>query len=167
MDGENQDPKARSPLVGFGSDSKFSFAVADLTAAYPGRLKSHRRGIALVGGRRALVLDEIEVSKPAELRWTVHVPSEIQLRGERAEITAREEKMAVRVIEPAGAKLEVLPASGPQPEAQARGIARLSFQLAAKPDERIRIAVDLAPHRSGETVPDLTEPIAGLDAWGK
>ena len=44
---------------------------------------------------------------------------------------------------------------------------RRGFRLEAKPEERIRIAVDLAPHPAGETVPDLAEPIAGLDAWGK
>jgi hypothetical protein len=167
LDGENQDPRARSPLVGFGGGPEFPFAVADLTAAYPGRLKSHRRGVTLVKGRRAVVLDEIEVSRPAEVCWTIHVPSEIQLQGDRAEVSARGERLSVRVIEPAGAKLEVLPASGPPPEAQARGIARLCFRFTAKPEERIRIAVDLAPHGPGETVPELAEPIGALEAWGK
>ena len=166
IDGENQDPRARSPLIAFGVDPRFSFAVADLAAAYPKRLAAHRRGLALAGGKTLLVVDELTAAKDESLRWTLHTPKDIALDGRRAEVARGGERLTARILSPEGASFEVLPASGPPPEAQTAEVARLVFRASAKAGEKVRLAVALTPHAAGEPPADVPAEVKPLAEWG-
>jgi heparinase II/III-like protein/uncharacterized protein DUF4962 len=167
LDGENQDPRARSPLIAFGEDARFSFAVADLAAAYPKRLSAHRRGIALAGGKTLLVVDELTAEKDESLRWTLHTAKEIVIRGNQAEAAKGTERLTARILSPPGATFEVLAASGPPPEAQAAEVARLVFRASAKAGEKVRLAVALTPHPESEPPAEVPAEVKPLGEWGK
>ncbi len=167
LKGENQNPQGRAPLIGFGGDPEFPFAIADLKAAYPGKLNSHQRGLALVEGRHLLVVDELELAEPSELHWTLQTAREIQIKGNRAEVLQRGRKLTARILSPEGAKFEVLPSSGPPPQAQSREIARLLFRVPAEANIPVRIAVLLTPHPADQPAPEFSPPPKPLKEWEK
>ena len=77
------------------------------------------------------------------------------------------ERLAVKVLSPQGARLEVLPASGPPPEAQAKDLVRLLFRAPVQPGVPVRLAVALMPHDADAPAPDGDEAVEPLDAWGR
>ncbi len=69
---ELQDVKAVAPIVAFGSAPTRAFAVADLTAAYPGEAQRILRGLAVLDRSRVLIEDEIVAARPGTpLRWAM------------------------------------------------------------------------------------------------
>lgn len=126
--GENQDPKAKAPIVAFSSRTApgrkgrarqllgardAAFAVADLSAAYRSRAKSVFRGVALLDRREVLVQDELVLKKPAEVVWAVHTRAKVEVKGGTALLSQDGKKLLARLLLPReGAAFEVRPAEG-------------------------------------------------------
>ncbi len=120
--------------------------VIDLSDAYRGMAESLGRGVALVGGRRAvLVQDEITLAQPADVAWGMTTEAEIKLLADgSAELTLQGEKMRALALSPAGAALSVESAEQEPPQLRNRGVRRLMVRLSAVSGD-VRIAVLLSP----------------------
>ncbi|HOW19321.1 MAG TPA: heparinase II/III family protein, partial [Phycisphaerae bacterium] len=95
INGENQDPKARAPLVAFGSSPRQAFAVADLSEAYARSAKRVRRGVAMLDRKRVLIQDEIEAAAPLNVEWTMHTTAQVRINGDVALLSVRGKMLCV------------------------------------------------------------------------
>ena len=129
----------------FQTKPSSAHAVIDLTSAYVPAAKQVVRGIALVGGRRAvLVQDEFELDAPADLTWAMTTDAEITLQGDRALLKLKEKELIAHILSPMGAKFTVESAEQPPPQRTNRGVKRLLVHLPGKTGA-VCVAVLLSP----------------------
>jgi hypothetical protein len=159
VDGENQNPKARAPLVAFFSSPGRAFAVADLSIAYAPRVRRAFRGLALLDRRRVLVQDEIEAADiPVELVWNFHTRARVETLGARALLSIGSSRLEARILSPERARFEVVSANPAPPQAQQRDVTNLVVRLPHT--SKVRLAVELSPAGSR-----ATPGIEPLDRW--
>jgi hypothetical protein len=159
---DNQEPKAKAPLIAFSDDPKMSFAVADLTAAYGDRVKAATRGIAMIDRKAVLVQDEITPAAAEELLWGTHTYARITLDGATATLSQSGKTMTARLLEPAGATFEVLSANPPRPQGQQPKVSKLAVRVPKAPaSTSTRIAVLFTP---GEK-PGPAPAVLPLSTW--
>ena len=159
--GANQDRSAKAPIIAFKSSQARAFAVADLSRAYK-QATRWWRGMALLDRTRVLVQDEIELSAPAEVAWTLHTRAAIDAKGATATLRHGESRLHAAILEPEGAAFEVASATPPKPQAQNEGVQRLLIRL---PDvAKTRLAVLLTPYR-GDAPPAARPALEPLAKW--
>lgn len=159
IDGGNQDPSARAPIIAYHSSGERAFAVADLSAAYKTATRVWR-GVALLGRERVLVQDELEAENPTELVWNMHTPAEISLDGASATLTQGEARLRARILSPEGAYFDIRSATPPPPENPNTGIRKLIVRFPEKL-KSVRLAVLLELGALSQAAP----PIEPLNAW--
>lgn len=147
VNGQNQNPKARAPLLAFHSAPEESYAVADLTEGYTPMLRHVRRGIALLNRQAFLVQDEVETNGAADIVWRMHTRAKIDLRGSTALMTLGDQQLEARIIEPGDARFEVIPADPPPPQAQQPDVHCLIIRI-QKLRGNVRLAILLAPAKT-------------------
>ena len=162
LGGQNQDTKAAAPLTAFGTKARGGFAVADLTAAYqPQGATRVRRGVALTGGRRAVLIeDEVAAATPADVVWAMHTRAGIALDGARATLTQGGQTLEARILAPAGATFGAEAISIPPPQHPSPGVRKLTVRLPGVTSARLVIL--LTPGAGPETAPPAVLP---LDRW--
>lgn len=148
--GPDQARTAVAPIIEFESTPDGGRAVVDLSAAYASHARRVRRTFVVHGTSRVTIADEITSDTPAEVWWFAHTPAAVDLSpdGRAARLRLDSERMAVRLEEPPGARLELRPAqplpSSPNPQTQAKN----SFEkLAVRLDgvRQARIVVHFEP----------------------
>ena len=159
IDGQNQETKARAPIVAYRSTAERASAIADLTAGYP-MTKRVWRGVAMLGRKQILIEDEIEAEQPVEIVWSMHTPAQVTIEGKTAGLRMTGAEMTARILSPAGAKFEVAPARpATAEENQNQGINKLSIRLPEKTREtRIVVLFEASTGRpDAPTVIPLTQ----------
>jgi hypothetical protein len=107
IDGRNQVPDVRAPILGSGVEAALQWVVFDLSAAYGEPPGTIRRGAALVG-RQVLIEDEIGPAVSGTVLWTMHVSADpVALAGSTAHFRSGEDCFVARILEPAGASFEL------------------------------------------------------------
>jgi len=143
INGENQPPRARAPIVAFASDRADGRAVADLSAAYP-MAKRVLRGVAMLSRKAVLVQDEIEADAPLDVLWGLVTFAKVDAKGGSAVLEQNGKRLYARVLSPAGATFDTVPANPPKPERQQPDARKLVVRLPEK-TAAARIAVLLSP----------------------
>ncbi len=159
--GQNQDTKATAAITAFHCSQDGAFGICDLGGAYSEFAHSARRGVALLGGSAVLVQDEIQPREGApDLQWGFVTEADARLEGATALLEKDGKTLEVVVLEPVGARLELVSTRAPEPQNQNEGTRRVAFRLpsARRP---IRIAVVFQPGRAEAPAPS----IAPLSAW--
>ncbi|MCD4825719.1 MAG: DUF4962 domain-containing protein [Phycisphaerae bacterium] len=157
---------SRSRIIKYLSTPVRVHAVVDMTKAYRGQAKKVLRGIAMLDRSAVFVQDEI-TSPSGEVRWAMATEAKIKLDGAKATLTQDGKSLRVEILEPAGAKFEIV--SPPPPtrkkERSNKGVSMLVFRV--KPaDKQLRLAVLLTP--IGKNWKQLPVPgIKPLSKWGK
>jgi hypothetical protein len=169
-DDQLQLPDADGAIIAFGSTDNRSFAVADLTSAYPERAKRFLRGVALLDRARVLVQDDIEAPEPeTTLTWQMLTGAQIRLEGRRATLTQNGRTLRVDILTPESARFASRPATPPTTvENQNEGISILFTEIAAPSasvtSNNVRVAVLLTP--MGERWRELPVPeLVPLEEW--
>jgi hypothetical protein len=163
-----QEPAAHAPLLRFASSPERAFAIADLTAAYPGAARQLHRGLALLDRSRVLVQDDASGLAPdVPLTWRMLTAAAVSVASpRRAILTARGRTLHVELLAPATGGFTARPAAPPTAvENPNRGITVLEATLPAAPAVRdTRIAILITP--VGESWPALPPPaIVPLQDW--
>ena len=172
------DPNAGSKtgvtkLVSKGSDVDSAYAVADLSAAYPGEVSSWRRGVRLFDHRsQLLVQDEITAPGSIEALWSMHTGAKIQVAGDgrSAVLFQGGERVLARIVSP-GSQRFVRMAAAPLPtsptgtQTKNTGISKLA--VAVEGSRNVTVAVQLTPLRHGSTVQSAPGPVVptALGSW--
>lgn len=164
INGRNQNRKARSAIVAhdFGRDR--ARAVADLTQAYGPEAVSVQRGVALLSHDVVLVQDEVELSAPGDIAWAIHTPAQVEVRGCTALLSRKQAQVTLRVLEPAGAALCVLPLPQQPERAKPLHTTKVGFTLPQARSARIVVAF-FVDGQSGEGAPGLG--VVALKDWGR
>ena len=164
VNGKNQNPRAPAPVIGFGSSENGGWAVADLTAAYPDVKGTVRRGVALLQRSHVLIQDEVASEDPVEVLWGMHTEGKGKLEGRSAVLALGEARLLGRILEPAGARFDLISATPPPPQAQQPNVKKLVVRLPGKVTN-VRVAVLFSPFRQAEEMPRYIPAIKGLDTW--
>jgi hypothetical protein len=146
LDGEDQDPLAISKFTRFQTERSSAFVLVDLTSAYNKSAKKVTRGVRMLRGREAvLVQDEFEIEKPCELVWAMTTDAEIALEKEWiARLTLGSKKLIARVLSPYHAPFTVVSAEQKPPQKTNKGVRRLVVRL-PNAKGNVRVAVLLSP----------------------
>jgi len=160
IDGENQDPKAEAPMIGFTEGQSRAHAVIDLSAAYRGKASKVQRGLAMISDSQVLVQDEVEAGRPVEVLWNFLTPAKIEVTGGTAKLAQDSGVLSLRILSPAGARFEVISANPPPPQKQQPDIQNLTVRLPEKV-RSARIAVLITVGKEQGPAMNL-EP---LDQW--
>jgi len=146
LGGEDQDPMAISKITRFESKESSAFALIDLTGAYEKFATKVTRGVAMLGGREAvLVQDEFEIKKPCELVWAMTTDAKIDLDKEWiARLTLNGQELVARVLSPYHAPLTVESAEQKPPQRTNKGVRRLIVRV-PNAEGNVRVAILLSP----------------------
>ncbi len=107
INGKNQDPKAKAPIIAFDQTATRPRVVADLSAAYKGQADRVLRGVGLLDGRQVLIQDEINADDPVHAVWTLHTAATVEVHGQSAVLKLGGKTARLQVFEPADAQLTV------------------------------------------------------------
>jgi hypothetical protein len=164
-----QDPKAKAPIVAFSDSAAHPFAVADLTAAYPGAARRIVRGVAMIDGARVLIQDEYSgLAAGTPVHWAMMTGAAVALSpdGRTAWLSQSGRQMRAEVLEPAAGRFQVQSASPPTSEENPNtGDSMLSFD--ASPQHTLgdlRLAVVFTP--VGDSWPQHAAPeVTDIADW--
>jgi hypothetical protein len=143
MDGGNQSADGDSSMAGFFSAPERSYAVVDMTAAYP-HARRVLRGIEMLHRTDVIVVDEVEMDGPTRITWNFHTKAHIKASGASARLEMNGRILDAQILAPAGAKFEVISANPPPPQAQQPDVHNLIVHL-PEPVAHTRIIVLLSP----------------------
>lgn len=164
INGDNQDPRARAPIIAFLSEADRAFAVADLSQAYAAHARRVWRGIALLRRAHVLIQDEVEADEPVEVLAGMHTGAQINPNGAQATLSLGDARLRATILEPANASFEVASANPPRPQAQQPDVHRLVVRLPEKVTST-RIVVLLTPHGAGAAPTPYRPDIVALERW--
>ncbi|MBE3133971.1 MAG: heparinase II/III family protein, partial [Acidobacteria bacterium] len=151
INNENQSPKAKAPIVAFAAGGAETSAVADLSQAYPAA-RSVLRGIALQGGRRILIQDEVEAAAPVEVLWGMVTRASVSVKKESVVLEQKGKRLYGRILAPAGAVFDTVSCSAPPPEARQPEAKKLVVRLPEKA-AGVRLAVVFSPDAAAVAAP--------------
>ena len=146
LNGEDQDPMAKASFIKFESGKSSGLVLIDLTSAYEEFAKKVTRGVAMLEGRKAvLIQDEFEIEKPCELVWAMTTDASIAIEKEgTARLTLNGKELVARVLSPDRAEFTTESAERKPPEKTNKGVRRLIVRLPDAKDN-VRVAVLLSP----------------------
>ncbi|MCX5644681.1 MAG: heparinase II/III family protein [Phycisphaerae bacterium] len=165
LGGQSQDPMAKSSFTKTEINGARPVAVVNLTEAYKDFARSAVRGIAMIEGRRAvLVQDEFEMAKPCEVAWGMTTDAEIDVKqGTVAVLKLRGKELTARLLSPKDAAFTVESAEQQPPQKTNAGVRRLMVKL-PQAGGAICVAVLLSPAWQAGKVVDAAE-IKPLARW--
>lgn len=131
MDGQNEDLDAVSPLIATATSQGVEYSIANLDHAYKAKLKSWRRGIALLDQKRVLVQDEIAPVGSVNVVWNFHTAAKVKIApdGHSAELLQHGKTIKVSIIEPNSAHFQTASTKPPAPQMNNVGITNLVIRL--------------------------------------
>ena len=163
------------PVTLFRPDADGGRTITDLTSAYAG-VTSVRRGIAMVNGRRDVVVqDEIRASTPATVWWFGHVKlaaAQVQFAadGRSAILTQGGQRLWAGILAgPADATFSLVAAAplptSPNPAGQNAnaGFMKLAVRMTGVTDTRL--AIGFVPLAAGQAVPAVLPAVTPLSSW--
>jgi hypothetical protein len=112
--GANQIPNARAEILGSSVDGDVKWVVLDLSAAYGRAAGAVRRGAALIG-RQVVIQDEIGSGVTNDIVWAMHTTATaVSLGGAVAKLALGSDRLVARILEPPGARFELMPPPPPR-----------------------------------------------------
>jgi len=107
IDGLNQVPHARTPILGSSVEGDCKWVVFDLSAAYGKPAGSVRRGAALIG-RQVMIQDEIDPEISDNVVWAIHTSADPDsVAGGVARFRLGDDRFVARILEPDAAHFEL------------------------------------------------------------
>ena len=165
INNENQPPKAKAPVVAFAATGRDGSTVADLTQAYP-MAKSVLRGMAMQGGRRILIQDEVEAAAPVEVLWGMVTNAKVTVDKRSVMLEQGGKRLYGQILAPEGAVFDTVSCSAPSPEHQQPDARKLVVRLSGKVTS-LRLVVIFSPDPPGAAAPAAVKPLAAWPGWLK
>ncbi|MDR3653690.1 MAG: heparinase II/III family protein [Paludibacter sp.] len=152
VDNQLFDVTGKVEIVKSSNNPEFMFGVLNTTAMYAGRLKSAKRGLAIVDKKYVLIQDEVESSdKPVVIQWRMVTPAKATIIGNHIELEQKGKKMQLEVIANVPVKLKTW-STAPTTDYDAENpntiIVGYEVQLPAHQKETLR--VKLLPEKTNE-----------------
>lgn len=175
----SQNIDGKAPLLGFHSNGKESWAVADLTSGYrplasnARSLRRVHRGARLWNDSQFLVQDEIESASPTEIVWNLVTEATVALQGRSMTLSRKGKTLRVEILAPSQASFDTVTCHPPDTRTQAQKDSGLAAEnpnngftkaiIRLQQDTGLAtIAVRFHPGTTTPPAPDI-EPLA---RWG-
>lgn len=101
INGELQQVDGYAKIDKSSNNDNFMFAISDISSVYNGQLKKAVRGVAIKDQQYVVVCDEVEtLDKPAEVRWNMLTPANVELSKKGATLTIDGKKLFLKVNGP-------------------------------------------------------------------
>lgn len=164
IDGQNQEPKAKAPMVAYQSTPERAFAVADLSEAYARQAEKVRRGVALIDRKLVVIQDEIEAEKPLDVEWVMHTRAAVKINGPDVLLEWNDKQLRMRAVEAAGGQWSVQPVRVDPQERPAPDVRRLTLRFKTAPPQT-RVVVEMWPADTKAATADTVREIRALGEW--
>jgi hypothetical protein len=161
INNENQNPKAKAPVVAFAAEKGDAYTVIDLSQAYP-MAKSVQRGVNMQAGKRILIQDEVEAGAPVDCLWGMITRAKASVQGPAVVLEQNGKRLYGRVLSPAGAVFDTVGANPPPPEGQQPDAKKLVVKLPEK-SASVRLAVVFSTDPNGAA--PSAAPLKPLAQW--
>ncbi len=148
LDGRNQLLDAETDIIRFRTEPDDAAVVMDLSSAYPAPARRMHRGIAMLPGRRSvLVQDEWVLDEPADVTFNFVTRAAVDANEEQDTLFLRSDArtLELKVVASAEVRMEIAPARPEPPEMPNEGVTRVQIILAAPAGEQT-LAVQFLPH---------------------
>jgi hypothetical protein len=165
LGGESQDPLAKSAFTKTEINRAQPVAVVNLTEAYQDFAGSAVRGVTMIEGRRAvLIQDELAIKKPCDVAWGLTTDAEIDVKqGTAAVLKLKGKELTARLLSPKDALFTVESAEQQPPQERNIGVRRLMVKLPQASGD-VRIAVLFSPAGHDGKVVEVAE-VKPLTNW--
>ena len=131
LGGQDQDPLAKSSFTKTDLNGEQPLTVVDLTEAYKEFAGSVSRGIKLIDGRRAvLVQDEFDIKRPCAVAWGMTTDAQISVERETvATLRLKGKELTARLLSPQTGRFTLESAEQEPPQKKNTGVRRLMVRL--------------------------------------
>jgi hypothetical protein len=135
----------------FESTPKRATALMDLSRIYAANAKRVSRTFYMIDRKSVTVTDTIEADKPVDVWSFFHTEADVKLDADAkaATLTQNGKHLRVELVEPRGAKLQVLPAAplptSPNPDIQAKNDDVRKLAIHIKGVKTLKLTVKLTP----------------------
>ena len=165
LGGENQNVYAKSAFSKVKTGVDEPFVLVDLGDTYKEFAQRAVRGVAMIEGRRAVVIqDEFKIDKPCDVAWGMTTDAKITIGGGgKATLQIGDKRLIATVLSPAGAKFTVGSAEQKEPQKKNTGVKRLLVKL-PKAQGDVRITVQFSPVWEDTGTVDNV-PVKPLSKW--
>lgn len=165
LGGKSQREDATSKFLNHKEGVPEPFSVIDFTEAYKDYASSAQRGLKVVGGRKAiLVQDEFVLTKPGEIAWGMTTDATIQIiNPKQAELSLGGQKLIAKILSPADAVFTSESAHQAMPQKENIGVSRLMART-TEPVGNVTFCILLTPQWPG-VENNLTMEVQPLSAW--
>ena len=163
LDGKSQREDATSGFLKHAEGVSEPYSVIDFAEAYKDYATSAQRGLKVVGGRKAILIqDEFTLSKTCPITWGMTTDAVIRIIDpKQAELTLSGQKLIAKILSPANAVFTVESAQQAKPQAENIGVSRLVVKT-TEPIGNVMISILLSPQWPGldnSTIPEI-KPLA-------
>ena len=150
LDGKSQREDATSRFLKHAEGVSEPYSVIDFTEAYKDYATSAQRGLKVVGGRKAILIqDEFTLSKACPIAWGMTTDAVIRIIDpKQAELTLSGQKLIAKILSPANAVFTVESAQQAKPQAENIGVSRLVAKT-TEPIGNVMISILLSPQWPG------------------
>jgi len=165
LGGVSQNVDASSKFIKHAEAIAEPFAVVDFTEAYKQFATSAQRGIKMVSGRTAILIqDEFVLSKTTTIAWGMTTDATIQLLNpKQAELTIGGKKLTALLLSPTTATFSVESALQSAPQMLNTGVSRLMIRTTASVGN-VLVAVSLSPQWTTSAI-GYSATLAPLSKW--
>jgi hypothetical protein len=150
LGGKSQREDATSKFLKHSEGVNEPYSVIDFTEAYKDYVSSALRGLKVVGGRKALMIqDEFLLTKATAIAWGMTTDAAIQIiNPKQAELTLSGQRLIAKILSPANAAFTSETAFQALPQKQNSGVNRLMAKI---PDAtgNVTITILLSPQWPG------------------
>ena len=130
-------------------------AVTDMTPVYANKVRTAKRGVAIMDKEIVVIKDEIETGhNPTKMQWTMVTPADAEIAGKnQITLTQNGKSVALIVISKQEVKLKKWSAEPVHDyDAENKGIIRVGFEVDLKANEAYDFTVMLVPDSSKRKV---------------
>jgi hypothetical protein len=155
VDNQLQIVKGYAPIIKFGNNPDFMYAISDLSDIYTNQLTGLKRGVAIVNKKFVVVRDELKATdKNTTVRWTMLTSANVAIVDKNLiTLTQGAKQLYIRVETPSIVRLKTwstTPATGydaPNP-----GTTLVGFECDVPANASETLQVILIPGESGKDV---------------
>ena len=165
-----QNKRGVAPIRLFKQLPSLTFAIANLTNAYPGHAERIERGAFMIDRKKVVIQDEIESPVNRETwQWSMFTKAQITLNGSQAQLTQNGKSLYIKIQKPRNAVFQVLPATPPtKAERQNVDFKRLAIRIPAQVGQTTRLSVLFIPGSLYKNNVELLTPtVRSLSYWDK
>ncbi len=145
IEDDQQRVDGAAKFVAYDSRNEQASVVIDVTGAYQPHVSRALRGVRMLPGRRAvLVQDELELVKPARVAWNLLTEADVAISGRTVTLTREGKSLTLRILSPDSATIETVDIALEPPAGSTEAFTKLVARVKAG-EGPFRIAALLSP----------------------